>query len=62
LIHKGLESGNFEPRRRQMGGAGMDHDAFTVEDVNCVDLPKHSEEQPVSILAMFTVWNVIAES
>jgi hypothetical protein len=59
---KVIESGNFEPRRRQMAAIWMDHNALTREGMNYADLAKHSVEQPVLILAAFTVWDVITES
>jgi hypothetical protein len=31
---KVLESGNFEPRRRQMAAIRMDHNALTCDDMN----------------------------
>jgi hypothetical protein len=62
LVDRVLESGNFEPRRRQMAAIRMDHTALTCEDMNYADLAEHRVEQPVLILAAFTVWDVITES
>jgi hypothetical protein len=40
----------------------MDHNALTWEDMNYADLAKYRVEEPVLILAAFTVWYIITES